>query len=678
MSERIFHKPGLVYFWALNDELKEAEVDQMIDAFADGNASAVCLHPRAGLLMPYASDDWFACIKRIVERCRSRDLDVWLYDEDPYPSGNLGGRLVMDHPELEARRIEEDVAPAELKVGELFTFPAGTLLWCGLVNESTGETRELTSKVGVIRQTWEILKPNPISSEWLYPATPLYYCKRSDARVPELAIRMPEVPDGFSLRAYTLRPSGKNATWGNLADTLNPKATELFIEQTHEPYLQTVGEHFGQTIRAIFTDEPKFFGATPWTPGMFEAFEQRFGYDLKPRLWQLFSESESPDAMLARLHYRQWIGHRFHEAWLKPVADWCRKHALPLVGHISPEDDPVEQTAGVTNLMPLFDEFELPGIDLIIPAVGDERHPVINVGVVSASSRAQQTGRIGVLSESLALSGLDAKTDLGNWILQWQAMMGVTTHVIHAAFQSTKGDRLHDAPPDWGPRSPRWEGMPAIGERLKPIQQSTTDAKQIAPVAILWPIRSFSAIPFEPYTHDSPMRDDLVDLLLQCLARQVGVHLIDEDMLASLQVEAGYANVGKASYSHIIIPECVVIHEDSAAQLNRLAEQGITVLQTGEGPAWLQTATQLVKNEQQWGTPTPAAELADTLPRLVDVAPSAANVRCTVWEREGKRTALVMTLDDEAGCQVTVENQLLTLQPGEVQLVELTAQVSAR
>jgi len=91
--------------------------------------------------------------------------------------------------------------------------------------------------------------------------------------------------------------------------------------------------------------------------------------------------------------------------------------------------------------------FELPGLDLIIPAVGDARPPLIDIGVLWAVSAAQQLGKPGVMSESLACSGLDFTVDEAGRILRWQLLMGVTTPVVHCAFNSMEGPRRIEAPP---------------------------------------------------------------------------------------------------------------------------------------------------------------------------------------------------------------------------------------
>jgi hypothetical protein len=90
--DRLFHKPGLLYFWALNDDCSDAKMERFVEAFVQGGAAAVCLHPRPGLLKPYGGEAWFAFVTRTVDRCAARGLDVWLYDEDHQRVALLRGR----------------------------------------------------------------------------------------------------------------------------------------------------------------------------------------------------------------------------------------------------------------------------------------------------------------------------------------------------------------------------------------------------------------------------------------------------------------------------------------------------------------------------------------------------------------------------------------------------------
>ena len=137
------------------------------------------------------------------------------------------------------------------------------------------------------------------------------------------------------------------------------------------------------------------------------------------------------------------------------------------------------------------------------------------------------------MSETGACSGLNFTAAQAGPIFRWQVVMGVTTPVVACAYNSVEGLRLIDSPPDFGPYSSRWEGMVALGRELAQWQLTIRDAKQIAPVAIVWPIRSFAAMPLadltpKAFTVDCPLRNELMQLIRSCLDRQVGLQLIDE------------------------------------------------------------------------------------------------------------------------------------------------------
>ena len=200
----------------------------------------------------------------------------------------------------------------------MYCFPAGRLLWCGLVNETTGQTTDLTSRVGVVRRKWSTL--DPWDSRYYYPATPLYSCPRAWTYQPDFAVELGAIPHGFRL-ADVAHPVGEEegSPWAE-PDRLNPEVTQLFLKRTHERYLAAVGDQFGKRIRAIYSDEPKCSSTFPWTRDMFSAFREQFGYELPPRLWQLFAKTDDASSALTRLHFRQWCGDRFRTAWVEPVS----------------------------------------------------------------------------------------------------------------------------------------------------------------------------------------------------------------------------------------------------------------------------------------------------------------------------------------------------------------------
>ncbi len=637
-------------------------MQRQIRAFADAGIAALILHPRDGLLVPYGGSDWFDLVRDLVNDCLAAGIEPILYDEDPYPSGSASGWIPIEHPELAAHAIERFEAPANLKEGELFVFPAGKLLWVGAVSAdgSAGEPIDLTDRVGMIRRTWEV---TPWDSRWYYPATPLYPCERSMAVMPEAALRVPaNLPAGSKLVAFVAR-NQTNSQWGGHADPLNPVATRMYIERTHERYAQSLGDLLGREVRAIFTDEAKPHSAHPWTPGIFESFEQRFGYDLRPRLNDLFDHGATgPRAMLTRTHYRQWLADRFIDTWLRPVSQWCSKHGLALIGHLSPEDDPIQQTGSIGNLLPIQKYLTLSGIDLIIPAIGDARHPILNIGVASATSTAQQLDRAGVMSETLGASGNDLQATTAAKILAWQTLSGVAMVVVHASFASVMGLRRLDAPPDCGPNSVRWQGLCDTSRGIEPFRQIVTDSTQIAPVAIVWPIRSFMAEGIHWWeAGDVGPRRDLAQLLLACLQAQVGVHFIDEEQLASAEVRGGKLVVGRASYETILLPSASVIAEETVRRLASLKRDGLKVMSAGQLPAFAQTRKEIAPIDasslpQRIQGDDWTAWCRANLPRLLDVQADRPNeLRVTAWRDQGDRTSWLMMNIGEAPQRVRVK-----------------------
>lgn len=665
-ARSLFHETGLIYFWCLNDPCEPDRMDEAARKFAQAGVAAVCLHPRPGLLLPYGGDDWFDLIRRTTLRCAELGLDVWLYDEDPYPSGACGGWITAEHPQWSARTIEMfEADPTTCKDG-LFGFPIGNLLWCGIVDQAGNVVEDLTRRVGMVRRQWSLL--DPWDSRWYYPATPLYPCPRSDATGPEFAVRLPRLSVGQRLRAFVARPYGDAGPWGALPDSLNRDCTQAFIARTHERYRETVGDLFGSAIKAMFTDEPKYYGQRPWTTGMVDRFERTFGYDLRPRLGDLFSTDDGDRASLTRLHYRQWCGQRFEQAWLQPVARWCCEHGLPLVGHISPEDDPVEQSNSVSNLFPLQKHFDLPGLDLIIPAVGDQEHPLINIGVTTAVSVAAQQGRAGVMSETLGASGLDLTGETARRVLLWQAMMGVTTPVIHGGFNSVEGMRRLDAPPDSGPFSALWPDMLNIADELRIVQEVTRGSRSIAPAAIIWPIRSFNMQSAEWQAEPGGLRGDLVELLRLCLDNQVGTHLLDEQDLWDAEIQDGEIRVGDAAYTHVLIPSCTVLHARTISSLRAAIGIGAAVTLAGQTPTRQHSGPELQPLDMNWCPSQSVTDAVASLPRLIEIDGDATDVRCTAWQRDGRVTRLLMNLRTKEFFG-TIRGRSLRLEPVEVRVL---------
>ena len=75
-------------------------------------------------------------------------------------------------------------------------------------------------------------------------------------------------------------------------DLLNKKATEYFIEITHEKYFLAIGEDFKNNVTAVFTDEPKAPFHTS-NKDLLERYETMYGESISQYI-PLIDEEETP------------------------------------------------------------------------------------------------------------------------------------------------------------------------------------------------------------------------------------------------------------------------------------------------------------------------------------------------------------------------------------------------
>src|SRR4028118_1546533 len=90
----------------MNGSLEDEVIIPFIDGLRRSGYEGICLHPRDGLLTPYNSRRFWDKIDHIITLSRQRGLDVWYYDEFPYPSGAAGGIIPEDYPAARVRTLK--------------------------------------------------------------------------------------------------------------------------------------------------------------------------------------------------------------------------------------------------------------------------------------------------------------------------------------------------------------------------------------------------------------------------------------------------------------------------------------------------------------------------------------------------------------------------------------------
>lgn len=95
-------------FWSWNNSLDEKELVKQIGEMKAAGIGGFIMHARTGLKNEYLGEKWFSCIKACLDKAREIGMDAWVYDENGWPSGFAGGKL-LENEDFRARFLEYSV-----------------------------------------------------------------------------------------------------------------------------------------------------------------------------------------------------------------------------------------------------------------------------------------------------------------------------------------------------------------------------------------------------------------------------------------------------------------------------------------------------------------------------------------------------------------------------------------
>ncbi|HIT74016.1 MAG TPA: hypothetical protein IAA98_00345, partial [Candidatus Avipropionibacterium avicola] len=158
---------------------------------------------------------------------------------------------------------------------------------------------------------------------------------------------------------------------------------------------------------------------------------------------------------------------------------WCDEHGLALTGHPSAPD---ELTA--------LDHFSWPGQDAVwrwvLPgptALHGRESATARTAASAASARGIRT----VLTEALGAYGWRLTMDEAKWLLDWHLVRGTTTFVLHAFFESVRGNRAFESEPDLGLHNAWWPHLDALTAHLRRAVMVLGSLTPTAEVAVVVP-----------------------------------------------------------------------------------------------------------------------------------------------------------------------------------------------
>jgi hypothetical protein len=492
--------------WVWNDMLTEEQVVSTLRDLAGQNVKQVFVHPRPGLMTPYLSEDWFRLWKVALKEAERLDMNVWIYDENSYPSGFAGGFVPDAMPESRGKGLDIKEQQLPLKLDEN----------CVAVLRPTQDGFENVTKQAKAGESLEQGK------YWV-----------------------------ASLRWAATSPWHGGKFYVNL---LTPGVTEKFLAITMDAYTRNIGEQFGKRVPGVFTDEPEITpaGGLPWADDLPEVFHKRWNYNLIVNLPSLVGPVG--DWKQVRHDYLQVLLDLFIDRWAKPYHDYCAKHGLEFTGHYWEHEWPNCLT-GPDN-MAMYAWHQRPAIDILMNQYSEDVHAQFgNVrSVKELSSVANQLGAARTLCEAYGAGGWDLRFEDMKRIGDWIYVLGVNTLDQHLSYVTIRGARKRDHPQSFSYHEPWWNAYHVMASYFTRLSLIMSQGRQVNRVLVIEPTTTAWMYQGAP-KHLKEIGDRFQAMLVALERAQVEYDIGCEDILARHgSTQGSNLKVGQASYDTVVLP----------------------------------------------------------------------------------------------------------------------------
>lgn len=489
--------------------------------------------------------------KKTAENMRKyidRGMHTWIYDEDGYPSGTASGYLTEHYPEFAAQclycyQFWKPVIGPTLMRSDI----PGTALWRAALLSADGER---------LIDVTDSLNENKV----------LYI----------------NVPEGeytlFILTKYSFFDRVLCSDSRNYINLTNKKATEKFLEVTHEHYKKYLSDEFGNGILASFTDEPALLsfiassrGQYPylhWQEDFPEKFKERYGYDYLEACIAVLAEHKK-DAIKQRCDYWDFIADAVVDGFFKPIQEWCHKNNLKSSGHLFGEEWLYQHVMAYGSLYRSIKHLDLPGLDML------ETKPeyLMNEWRIEArfiSSFADISGEHEVLTEFSNYTmrtwrneptGLDCYYGSANWHLA----MGVNNFTSYYSFDGLTNEDIQ--------KLNRY--IARCGEILRWGNRDSRTAV-FYPEPDMWSAYNISGGECGGEKLNL-ITENFNKISWELLHRQTDFDYVDGELIKNAKIENGALCYNDRRYTDIIFSVLNVVEDKVAKKIIEMADAGIRV-----------------------------------------------------------------------------------------------------
>jgi len=570
----------LPFYWQHGDHTEK--IPSQIERIAHSGCRAICVEARPH--KDFGGEGWWRDMDLILSEAQKRNMQVWLLDDDHFPTGHANGMITKKYPRLRPWLLIED------HIDVVGPMKSATVLVPPL-----GEEGVLLGAFAYPRYAddAEICQNEPLD------LTPL---------IRNGAVTW-DIPEGlWRVFFYARSREGGNKDY---IDVINPESTDVLIEAVYEPHLEHYKQYFGNTFAGFFSDEPGFKNqyraktrtdmgryemtvgrvglALPWNDEVRERMREALGYDPLPHLWLLWYDDETGDARAAlRSSYMDAVTEMYRLHFCRRLGDWCHAHGVEYIGHVIEDNGThARMSYGAGHYFRSLDGQDMSGIDIVLhqvlPGMSDTTHTAcVSTGVAKgpffhytlaklAASMAHlhPNQKKRAMCEVFGAYGWAEGTPLMKWLMDFLLVRGINRFVPHA-FSPVFPDR--DCPPhfDAEGHDPTFEGFSALMRYVNRAAHLLYGGTHIANAALLY----HAEAEWASKVGGSMPVDTLGRVLLDA---HIDYDIVPMDYLKNATVQNGKLCIADESFDVLLVPAATHLPAAFYPVLRALEEQGLPI-----------------------------------------------------------------------------------------------------
>lgn len=463
---------------------------------------------------------WTALVDA-VHAAERLGMIVWIYDEEGYPSGAAGGRVLEGNPEYEAQELAYDPS-----------------------------------------------KPDPFvvrpSYEFTHAANNYYAARRYVNLLDERAVRKFLA---LTHQAYRRRLGSCMGTTVRAFFTDEPSLLAVNLGQIPESARRNV------PIRDALDPTIRPLPAVPWVRDLPERYRERYEQDLLQVRRSLF-EGDGPKDKEVRRRFWTLVGDLIAERYFGTIQKWCRDYRVASSGHNLWEEAIMHHPALYGNALKALSRMDIPGMDELSSEPTAVLHGHWMTAALPASAAMLTGGRrvfteVSDFSEKMGGRG-PASLPMMLATAGWQAAFGVTEFTLYYGI----GDR---SPQDYRSYCAFVGRLNAV---LKPARMDP-EVLLYYPIRDLMEEYRPVAEPLNIASQSARARRIVgsFNRLGTSLTRaQIPFCLVDDEFLAKAAIRRGRLAIRQYGFRAIVIPDGVELPPSAGDLLERFQAAGGLVL----------------------------------------------------------------------------------------------------